>query len=544
MGRSGQKRARGRAEKHSPSEKKKGKAAVLQLLAAVDGDLEACSLLAVATTPEACEAFCSHVKRVHVPPNFPKKKLSGEFFHQFASWAGQLTSTSLDRQPPFAARNIPAAYAYRSQKKKDVRWSKQHFIETAGLNWKAVDKDAFLSGIPSFTAKALPDCPYPPPEVWITETKAIKKLNRKHFHEEDLHDNRDRRRPFMHLDASKLQLDIKPTESARIYDDDGNLIMMVVRNACKNPDALRFADAAVERILDMRTTSRKGDAGHLPMFGLSAGSLSGICLDWVKNLKSKRTSQTILDEAEKQGSSAFALFYNLFLSIAPSEVIDDFNDHLSRLGNCRMDARGTMSCDPSTGEGNYTVDLPGYSFTFHGAQLAPPTSVCARNYARYTHREHQPHKYSVSWTTTREIVPSIPDALNGGHFFLASHGIRIQAAANTMMIWQPKMWHGTSLPHQHPTEPTTEFCQRGLAFVTSSRLPRAWELYCANKLSQEAAEAWLLDHEPLDESGDPLPSEPGIELSLTQAPSEPLRNQATDSHEGLGGLASWITLHS
>lgn len=105
-------------------------------------------------------------------------------------------------------------------------------------------------------------------------------------------------------------------------------------------------------------------------------------LDWVRNLRSKKTPQDELEEANKKASSAFALFWNLARSVAPDEVLDDFDEYLHTLGIPRMDGGGTMPHNIETGRGNYTVAIPGFQFTFHGAELAPPTGVGAENYAR------------------------------------------------------------------------------------------------------------------------------------------------------------------
>ena len=58
------------------------------------------------------------------------------------------------------------------------------------------------------------------------------------------------------------------------------------------------------------------------------------------------------------------------------------------------------------------------------------------------HREGSSHKYPVSWTTIRD--PQLgPDA--DGNFFVCTHGTKVEAAADTVVVWRPKLWHGTSL---------------------------------------------------------------------------------------------------
>lgn len=102
----------------------------------------------------------------------------------------------------------------------------------------------------------------------------------------------------------------------------------------------------------------------------------------MKNLR-RTLSTDKQDEEDIKGASAFALFWNMVRTIAPAEVVEDFENFLRTTGVRRMDARGHIPLDSETGRGTYQIDLPsGRSFTFHGAELAPPAGVCARNYAR------------------------------------------------------------------------------------------------------------------------------------------------------------------
>ncbi len=130
------------------------------------------------------------------------------------------------------------------------------------------------------------------------------------------------------------------------------------------------------------------------------------------------------------------------------------------------------------------------------------------------------------------MEPGVPHVQNGGNFFLASHGVRIQAAANSLIIWRPALWHGTSLSYQDPKKPSTEFAQRGLAFVTSSRLPSAWERYRVGILTKKQAEALLLEHEPSDEV---------TELSgQTAGPSSQQQNDLIGNSVDVAQDQSWL----
>lgn len=223
-----------------------------RLLAAVDADELTCAMLAVAVSSDAQVAFGSRVMDVNIPPEFPRDILPADFFPVFMSWAGQIGSIAR----PISAPSIVAAMAYRTLQKRCMRWSKEHFIETALLNPQAVDKGAFIQSIPRHDTDLL-RIPYPTESVWIAETGTILEFNRRFIQQDPLHDARDWRRPIELLDASRIQLDIGPTESARIYDSaSGCLVGMVVRDVCKNEEAVHYVDSAVERMVESRVTSR------------------------------------------------------------------------------------------------------------------------------------------------------------------------------------------------------------------------------------------------------------------------------------------------
>lgn len=112
--------------------------------------------------------------------------------------------------------------------------------------------------------------------------------------------------------------------------------------------------------------------------------------------------------------------------------------------------------------------------------------------SRATHIEYQPHKYGMSWTTHRTGSTE-----EGGHFYLAEYGIRVQSASNTFVVWQPRMTHGTSLPRISPgVKAPTNFWQTGVSIVTSNRMKKAWTYYLESK-GQVVPDDSLLDVEEI-----------------------------------------------
>lgn len=88
------------------------------------------------------------------------------------------------------------------------------------------------------------------------------------------------------------------------------------------------------------------------------------------------------------------------------------------------------------------------------------------------HYERQPHDFAAALTTSRN-----GSAGDGGHFYLGAYGIKVEATANSLVVWQPRHVHGTSLQRRSPYDKDPIFLQQGLAIVTSARLPGIWEKY-------------------------------------------------------------------
>ena len=109
---------------------------------------------------------------------------------------------------------------------------------------------------------------------------------------------------------------------------------------------------------------------------------------------------------------------------------------------------------------------------------------------RFIHREGCVHKYGVSWTTHRSSELS---EKGGANFFICSHGIKVEAATDTVIVWKPTSWHGTSLPHRDPHDP--EIFQAGLASITPPGVKRLWTEVLDKKISLEEARRKMLELE-------------------------------------------------
>ena len=99
---------------------------------------------------------------------------------------------------------------------------------------------------------------------------------------------------------------------------------------------------------------------------------------------------------------------------------------------------------------------------------------------RFMHKEGSGHTYAAAWTTMRD--PELGED-GGGHFFLCEHGIKVEAAADSLVVWRPKSHHGTSLQRRLPTDPRV--FQAGLSIVTPAGVSRLWKEVLEKKISLE-----------------------------------------------------------
>ncbi|KAI0740299.1 hypothetical protein C8Q76DRAFT_597863, partial [Earliella scabrosa] len=92
--------------------------------------------------------------------------------------------------------------------------------------------------------------------------------------------------------------------------------------------------------------------------------------------------------------------------------------------------------------------------------------------SRRTHFECCPHRWLISWTLTRTRGPAAR-----GNFYLPQYGLKVESAANSLVAWRPRMWHGTSQRDCVPAHIMDTIQEVGVSFVTSPRLATRWKQY-------------------------------------------------------------------
>ena len=81
----------------------------------------------------------------------------------------------------------------------------------------------------------------------------------------------------------------------------------------------------------------------------------------------------------------------------------------------------------------------------------------------------------------------------GGHFFVCDYGIKVEADADSVVVWRPRMWHGTSLQQRDPKNPA--IFQAGLSIVTPLGISRLWDEVREKKISLEEARKKMMELE-------------------------------------------------
>ncbi|KAI0729088.1 hypothetical protein C8Q72DRAFT_778702 [Fomitopsis betulina] len=315
--------------------------------------------------------------------------------------------------------------------------------------------------------------PYPDLFHWVCETAEIAELWDDWVHKAKLADQRMSRRPMLIEDPEKLAIIIAADQNAIIRDSEtGEIVALVIRDWCADPAVVVWVNSVVAQAVGLKRHIRKEDPGKLVLVGYSAGSRSRPAFDWSRNLLLKKHTEQFIHTHKMAVSSNFALFFNSMDACLPNELLTDLREYLRSNNLCRMDGNRAMGAVLRS-EGSEVI-------AFAHEKLAPPSGVMGANYARLScmnravHWEHHPHKFGYSWTTDRNT-----DC--GGSFYVASHGIKVEQAANTFIAWQPRLPHGTSMLACKPQQMEEPFMSRVDESAQRSAYPRPPSLPSASK---------------------------------------------------------------
>lgn len=119
-------------------------------------------------------------------------------------------------------------------------------------------------------------------------------------------------------------------------------------------------------------------------------------------------------------------------------------------------------------------------YPFTGVLLLPVALLL-----RFIHNEESPHEYAISWNLGCEVGDE-GDA--GGDFYSAGYGVRVCQARDTVIVFVPKVQHGTGLVRCDPCADDPGYYQAGLAILTPPSLNNLWKRVQKGEISVEDAE--------------------------------------------------------
>jgi hypothetical protein len=208
-------------------------------------------ILAIATSPSK-KAFFIAKLLITCPDAFAgRSEPPLQLFDILTVWFGKHKDAS-----KFDA--VATAFNHRKLIRLDHRNLKLDFIHHIGLNWSPATRDSFLKGVKTVYLRKL-RTPYPVINEWICESDAIDDKWRDYLKHDPRAqpDSRRKRQPIFRIEPSNLSLDIGADQSTIVYDaDTGDLILIVLRNFCSDPDLLSHIEGIIKQAVDIRRSIR------------------------------------------------------------------------------------------------------------------------------------------------------------------------------------------------------------------------------------------------------------------------------------------------
>ncbi|KAL8729857.1 MAG: hypothetical protein Q9181_004853 [Wetmoreana brouardii] len=290
---------------------------------------------------------------------------------------------------------------------------------------------------------------YPPHKKWACETEEIVAIWQKAFKDEKLCKTKHIKvtETFL-VKEEDFKLVIKEDESCIVIDAETNeLVVVAIRNLVEDAKFLEWLDDCVQAACKERSNARREDPGYGAVVGYTSGHWKKPTIGWGEP-RHKTTDEGFLRSIEQV-------------------VVEDFN----RINVPRMD----FNRPEHERSGHYQIRR-GEEVIEMSGEFAPAAALPGENYARFCHNESNANELVMSLTTSRS-VPSTSE--EGGHFYVASYGIKIRSAPDTLTAWKARDYHGTTLQHTTPLwakKATGHYQQRGFAFLIQNRLPGLWRL--------------------------------------------------------------------
>ena len=209
-------------------------------------------ILAIATSDNQKSFFITKLLAT-LPNAFPDRTESPpQLFDILTIWFGKYD----DATSKFDA--VSTALKHRRQHFIAHRNLKLDFIHRIGLNWSPATRDLFFQGVNTVYLPKLAT-PYPAINHWICESATIDDKWRK-FLKDDPRAQPDKRRArqsIFYMHPSQLSLDIGADQSVMVHDaNTGQLILIVLRNFCRDPDLLSHIEGIIKQAVECRKSIR------------------------------------------------------------------------------------------------------------------------------------------------------------------------------------------------------------------------------------------------------------------------------------------------
>lgn len=235
-----------------PSQAARQKAKATIIFQTIEDSSALQDILTASTTDNQKKFFISQLL-ITLPNAFSDcTKTPPELFDILTIWFGKVKDASLR----FAA--VATALKARKQYFVDHRNMKLDFVHRIGLNWSPATRDFFFKGMRTVLLPKLAT-PYPVRKQWICESDAIDEKWRSYLKHDPRAqpDKRRPRQPIFRIDSSCLSLDIGADQSAIVYDaSTGELIMLVIRDFCSDPDLLSYIEGIIKQAVECRKSIR------------------------------------------------------------------------------------------------------------------------------------------------------------------------------------------------------------------------------------------------------------------------------------------------
>jgi hypothetical protein len=326
----------------------------------------------------------------------PSDDRNGATFRLFSMLQHSDHKEWIEANPPVAA--VHAALVQQSLLSKEHNEEKTDILR--GIGYGRSRDEAKLQNIPVYRLNCS-DSPtlnrYPLPLEWYAPSEGARTKWLGHFAKKPA-DIRKSRKGISVLDPTKFAHIVLPDEDAIFVDEaTGQPVLIVIRDWVRDKGLLEFFSNVITSNADARRNVRvrtlftwskysnqamqKEDAGKIVLAGYSAGSLRKALFGWARNVTARDVDRDEVDALNMSLSSIFALYWKSLKECKLEEAriaVEDLEEWIKSTGVYRMD--GNLASHPLVDSISITVE--GRDYLFNNVELAPPSAVCAINYAR------------------------------------------------------------------------------------------------------------------------------------------------------------------